>query len=51
MAAWHEPRKPGVERGLWVGLAWALYLAAMLGLVGVILWRVWTEVLAGLGPL
>jgi hypothetical protein len=42
VAAWHEPRRVPVH---W--LAFALYLAAMLGLLGIILWRLWT----GLSPL
>lgn len=42
MAAWHEPPKPGVPSAFWFGVAWALYLSAMLGLIGWILYRVLT---------
>jgi hypothetical protein len=38
-------------RGRVTWVAFAIYLAAGLGLLGVIMWRVWAEVLAGLGPL
>lgn len=40
MAAWHEPRRVPVH---W--FAFTVYAAAMLGLLCMILWRLWTEVL------
>jgi hypothetical protein len=39
VAAWHEPR--GTH--LLVPLAFLLYLAAWAGLVGMILWKLWTR--------
>jgi len=50
MAAWYEPpsQPQRVTPRFYVGVAWALYLTAALGLLGTILWRLWTEVLAGL---
>ena len=40
MAAWHESRKPGLGLNAWLGLAFALYLSAALGLIGLALWKV-----------
>ena len=45
MAAWDD--RPGVPHTLWVGVAFGLYLSAMVVLLGIVLWRLWTEVLAG----
>jgi ABC-type transport system involved in cytochrome c biogenesis permease subunit len=41
MAAWREP---GMSRT--VGVAFVIYIGAMGGLLGMILWKLWTEVLA-----
>jgi hypothetical protein len=46
VSAWREPR--GSHRHLAAPLAAAIYFGAALGLLGIILWRLWTEVLAGL---
>jgi hypothetical protein len=37
--------RPGVSVRFYVGLAYALWLAAILALLGIVLWRLWTEVL------
>lgn len=40
MAAWYEPpRKPGVPPRFYLGVAWALILAALLVVGGVVLWK------------
>ena len=44
MAAWREPRVARTS-----AIALVLYLAACAGLVGMILWKLWTDVSAGLG--
>ena len=43
MSAWHEPRVARVSV-----LAFLLYLCLWAGLVGMILWKLWTDTLAGL---
>ena len=40
MAAWHETRKPGLGRNAWLGVAFGIYLTAMLVLVAWIVWKV-----------
>jgi hypothetical protein len=40
MAAWYEPpRKP---RTFYAPVAFLIYVAALAGLVGLILWKLWT---------
>jgi hypothetical protein len=47
MAAWRDER-PGVSVRFYVGLAYGLWLSAILVLLGIVLWRLWTEVLGGM---
>lgn len=46
MSAWHEPHR---AQGFAFFAAFTLYCCALAGLLGIILWRLWTEVLGGLG--
>ena len=39
MAAWHETRKPGLGRNAWLGVAYGLFVSAMLVLIGLTLWK------------
>jgi hypothetical protein len=43
VAAYRDPHP-----GRIIGAAFALYLLAAAGLLGIVLWRLWTEVLHGL---
>lgn len=38
MAAWHETRKPGLGRNAYLGVAFAIYVSAILALVGWVLY-------------
>jgi hypothetical protein len=40
VAAWHEPPRHRLD--FWAGLAFAVYLTAWAGLLGMILWKLWT---------
>jgi hypothetical protein len=50
VSAWHEPRRS--EYGRWFGvsalIAAFVYAVIVFGLLGTILWRLWTDLLARL---
>lgn len=44
VAAWHEPARKRRGSGFW--LAFYVYLLALAGLAGMVVWKLWAEVLA-----